>query len=123
MEAATYVGIDVSQEYLDIATTGGQGVQRIGTDEAALESLRQRLLTVRPALVVLEASGGYERRPAAVLLAAGLPVAVVNPRQVRDFARSLGRLAKTDQIDACVLARFAEVLKPAPAKLGDEATD
>jgi len=72
---------------------------------------------------VLEASGGYERRPAAVLLGAGLPVAIVNPRQVRDFARSLGQLAKTDQIDACVLARFAEVLKPAPAKLGEEATE
>jgi transposase len=117
----SFVGIDVSQEYLDIAVTGDKSVQRTRTDADGLESLKQRLVAARPALIVIEASGGYECRPAAVLLAAGLPLAVVNPRQVRDFARSLGQLAKTDKIDARVLARFAEVVQPQPAKLSDEA--
>jgi len=119
----SFVGIDVSQEYLDVAVLGQKRVLRVGNDEAGLESLKQHLLAAGRKLVVMEASGGYERRPAAVLLAAGLPVAVVNPRQVRDFARSLGQLAKTDAIDARVLARFAEVVKPQPAKRSEEAEE
>jgi len=119
----SFVGIDVSQEYLDVAVLGQKRVLRVGNDEAGLESLKQHLLAAGRKLVVMEASGGYERRPVAVLLAAGLPVAVVNPRQVRDFARSLGQLAKTDAIDARVLARFAEVVKPQPAKRSEEAEE
>jgi transposase len=89
---------------------------RVATDGAALEMLGQQL-------VGMEASGGFERRPLVTLQAAGLPVAVVNPRQVRDFARSLGYLAKTDAIDARVLAQFAAVLNPQPARLSEEAEE
>lgn len=123
MESRPFVGVDVSQEYLDVAVTGQKRVLRVTSDEAGLQSLMRQLQEEGPELIVMEASGGYERRPAAALLAAGLPVAVVNPRQVRDFARSLGQLAKTDMIDARVLARFAEVLKPAPARLSEEAAE
>lgn len=118
-----FVGIDVSQEYLDVAVAGQKRVLRLHNDEAGLHGLMQQFEKSAPELIVMEASGGYERRPAAVLLAAGLPVAIVNPRQARDFARSLGRLAKTDAIDARVLARFAEVLKPQPATLSDESEE
>jgi transposase len=123
MESGPFVGIDVSQDYLDVAVSGQKRVLRVRSDEAGLQSLRRQLQEQGPELIVMEASGGYERRPAAVLLAAGLPVAVVNPRQVRDFARSLGQLAKTDAIDARVLTRFAEVLKPAPSRLSAEAAE
>jgi transposase len=81
-----------------------------------------RLAALAPTLVVLEATGGMEVRLAAALAAAGLPVAVVNPRQVRAFARATGRLAKTDRLDAAVIARFAEAVRPPGAALPDEAT-
>jgi transposase len=116
-----FVGIDVSQQYLDIAVTGEKRVLRVENDDTGVHSLSQRLLEQAPEIIVMEASGGYERLAAAILLRAGLPVAIVNPRQVRDFARSLGQLAKTDAIDARILARFGEVVKPAPARLSDEA--
>jgi transposase len=123
MESRPFVGIDVSQEYLDVAVSGQKRVLRVTNDEAGLQSLMCQLQEKEPELIVMEASGGYERRTASMLLAAGLPVAVVNPRQARDFARSLGQLAKTDAIDARVLARFAEVLKPAPSRLSEEAAE
>ena len=123
MESRPFVGIDISQEYLDVAVSGQKKVLRVTNDETGLQSLMCQLQEKEPELIVMEASGGYERRAAAVLLAAGLPVAVVNPRQARDFARSLGQLAKTDAIDARVLARFAEVLKPAPSRLSEEAAE
>jgi len=123
MESGPFVGIDVSQEYLDVAVCGQKRVLRVTNDEAGLQSLMRQLQEKEPELIVMEASGGYERRAASMLLAAGLPVAVVNPRQARDFARSLGQLAKTDAIDARVLARFAEVLKPAPSRLSEEAAE
>ncbi len=91
---------------LYVAISGQKRVLRVRRDEAGLELLRRQLKDEGPELIVMEASGGYERRPATVLLSAGLPVAIVNPRQVRDFARSVGQLAKTDAIDARVLARF-----------------
>jgi transposase len=123
MESGPFIGIDVSQEYLDVAVSGQKRVLRVTSDEAGLQSLLRQLQEKEPELIVMEASGGYERRPAAVLLGGGLPVAVVNPRQARDFARSLGQLAKTDAIDARVLARFAEVLKPAPSRLSEETAE
>lgn len=123
MESAVYVGIDVSQEYLDVAVLGKKGVQRLLNDEASLEVFADKLRELRPELVVLEASGGFERQPMRTLINASLPVAIVNPRQVREFARSQGRLAKTDAIDARILARFGEVLRPAPAKLNSEAEE
>jgi len=118
-----YVGIDVSQTYLDVAISGRRDVQRLRNDDAGLALLKDQLLELAPENIVMEASGGFERPALEALQAAALPVAVVNPRQVRDFARSLGRLAKTDAIDAQVLARFAEVLKPEPARLSEEAEE
>jgi len=85
-----------------------------------METLLARLAEERPALVILEATGGFERPVAAALAAAGLPIAVVNPRQARDFARATGRLAKTDRIDAEVLARFAQAVRPAPRPVTEE---
>lgn len=116
-----YVGIDVSQEYVDVAVSGKRSAMRVVAAGGALETLGQQLLELQPELILMEASGGFERLPLTVLQTAGLPVAVVNPRQVRDFARSLGYLAKTDAIDARVLAQFAAVLNPQPARLSEEA--
>ena len=100
MKPAVYVGIDVAQEYVDVVVSGKRSAMRVATDGAALETLGQQLIELEPKLILMEASGGFERLPLTVLQAAGLQVAVVNPRQVRDFARSLGYLAKTDAIDA-----------------------
>jgi len=118
-----FVGIDVSQEYLDVASSKQKQVLRVLNEGAGIESLRLEFVKSQPDLIVMEASGGYERLLATTLLAAGLPVAVVNPRQVRDFARSTGQLAKTDAIDARVLARFAHAVKPTLSKLSEEASE
>ena len=98
---------------------GEELVWQVGNDAAGIGALRERLVAVRPERVVLEATGGLERAVAAELGAAGLPVVVVNPRQVRDFARATGRLAKTDVIDAGLLARFGEVIQPDVRPLPD----
>jgi transposase len=89
-------------------------------DDAGIDTLVSRLLQERPVMVILEATGGFERAVVGALAAAGLPVAVINPRQARDFARAMGRLAKTDKIDAEVLAHFAEAIRPTPKALPDE---
>jgi len=123
VKSAVYVGIDVSQEYVDVVVSGNRSAMRVATASGALETLGQQLMEMEPKLILMEASGGFERLPLTVLQTAGLPVAVVNPRQVRDFARSLGYLAKTDAIDARVLARFAEVLNPEPARRSEEAQE
>lgn len=123
MKPAVYVGIDVAQQYVDVVVSGNRNAMRVAADGGALEMLGQQLMELEPKLILMEASGGFERLPLTVLQTAGLPVAVVNPRQVRDFARSLGYLAKTDAIDARVLAQFAEVLNPQPARLSDEAEE
>ena len=114
-----YVGVDVSKRRLDVALlpTGESFV--VANDEEGLEELLGRLEDLHPILVVLEASGGLERPVAAALAAAGIAVAVLNPRQTRDFARATGKLAKTDALDAKVLARFAEAVRPAPRTLPD----
>ena len=111
-----FVGIDVSKATLDIATSEGEAWQTDNTP-AACDTLAERLADAT--LVVLEATGRYEAPCAAALATAGVPVAVVNPRQVRDFARATGRLAKTDAIDAVVLAAFAERVRPEPRPLPD----
>ena len=103
-----FVGIDVSKEWFDVAVRPGQECWRGSQDEAGVATLTDCLQQLRPRLVIMEASGGYERLIAAALGASGLPIAVVNPRQVRDFARSLGKLAKTDRIDAEVIAHFGQ---------------
>ena len=117
-----FVGIDVSKHRLDIHSRPSGESSTIDYDDENVAALVERLVAVAPALVVLEATGGLEVRLAAALAAAGLPVAVVNPRQVRAFARAMGRLAKTDRLDAAVIAHFAEVVRPPVRPLPDEAT-
>jgi transposase len=118
---ATYVGIDVAKSWLDVAQRPETSNVRVGNDTPGISGLVEELLTVQPALIVLEATGGLEVPLVAALVRAGLPAAVVNPRQVREFARATGRLAKTDAIDAGILAHFAEAMRPAPRPLPDEA--
>lgn len=115
-----YIGIDVSKARLDTSLDDSSAAS-FSNDEAGIATLVQRLKAQSPALIVLEATGGYERLAAAALAAVALPVAVVNPRQVRDFAKATGRLAKTDRIDAQVLARFAQAIQPAQRAIPDEA--
>lgn len=110
--AAVFVGIDVAQDELVIAERPSGRTWSVSTDPAALAGLATELKQRAPTRVVLEATGGYERAAVAALQAVGLPVAVVNPRQVRQFARSPGRLAKTDKLDAGVLAHYAEAVQP-----------
>src|SRR5262249_54390654 len=112
-------GIDVAKDYLDVHALPDGTAWRCDQTPPAHAELVRRLAGLRPALVVLEATGGLEYPVAAALAAAGLPVAVVNPRQARDFAKSLGRLAKTDALDAEALALFAERVRPAPRPLPD----
>jgi transposase len=116
-----HVGIDVSKERLDVCSLPDGGTFSVANDRAGIDELLARLLEgVRPELVVLEATGKYERPAAVAVAAAGIAVAVVNPRQARDFAKAAGRLAKTDRIDAEVLARFAGAVGPRPSVLPDE---
>ena len=113
MEAdKTYVGVDVSSSELVLGILPSGEVWEAANDPEGIAALRNRVEALEPTLAVLEASGGSEVLVAGELAAAGVPVAVVNPRQVRDFARATGRLAKTDAIDAVVLARFGEAIKP-----------
>lgn len=117
-----FVGIDVSKRQLDVALRPSGESWSVSNDEAGIEGLIERLSALSVESVVLEASGGYESLVSTLLAAGGLALAVVNPRQVRDFARASGRLAKTDRIDAAVLAAFAEAIRPALRPLKDEAT-
>jgi transposase len=119
--APAFVGIDVAKAELIIAIRPSGDRWAVANDEAGLQTLLKRLRRPAPALVVLEATGGYERATVAALAAARLPVVVANPRQVRDFARATGQLAKTDRIDAETLALFAERVRPEPRALPDEA--
>lgn len=121
-KAKSFIGIDVSKQLLEVAIHE-QDYQFRGANKAsAFGALITELIGWRPALIVLEATGGLERAVVAALHGAGLPVVVVNPRQVRDFARALGQLAKTDPLDARVLAHFASAVKPPlrPIKSQDE---
>ena len=116
------VGIDVSKATLDVAVLPGERTWQVNREEAAIASLVATLRDLSPRLIVLEATGGLEAPVTAALAAAGLPVVVINPRQARDFAKATGRLSKTDTLDAQVLARFGETLKPAVRPLKDEET-
>jgi transposase len=115
MSRGCFVGIDVSKAWLDVAGRPRPAPSRVGNDPAGIATLVADLRALAPELVVLEATGGLELPVVAALQVAGLPAAVVNPRQVRDFARATGQLAKTDRLDAALLARFAEAIRPAPA--------
>jgi transposase len=121
-KAPIFVGIDVAKRRLDIHSRPTGESSTIDYDDASVAALIERLVALAPALIVLEATGGMEVRLAAALAAAGLPVAIVNPRQVRAFARAMGRLAKTDRLDAVAIARFAEAVRPPVRPLPDEAT-
>src|SRR5882724_8622540 len=109
----SFVGIDVAKSWLDVAWLDGT-VLHIDHTEEAIGGLAERLRSQPPTLVVMEATGGMETELASALVAAGMAVAVVNPRQVRDYAKACGRLAKTDRIDALVLAAFARAIPFVP---------
>lgn len=117
--ADRFVGIDVSKSWVDVHVRPDGAAFRCTTDGEGLAELVRRLRPLAPSLIVMEASGGYESMVAASLAEAGLPVAIVNPRQVRKFAEALGQLAKTDAIDARVIARFGEALRPPPRPMPD----
>jgi hypothetical protein len=119
--ADCFVGIDVSKSWVDVHVRPDGIAFRCDSDLQGLAELVQRLRRFDPRLIVLEASGGYESLPAVSLAEAGLPVAIVNPRQVRKFAEALGQLAKTDAIDARVIAHFAEAVRPPPRPMPDAA--
>ena len=120
LETSTHVGIDVSKAELEVAVAGAWWT--VPNDESGIETLVEQLHERAVDLVVLEATGGYEMAAAVALDEAGLPVVVANPRQVRDFARATGQLAKTDRIDAKVLALFGERVRPEVRVLPDEDT-
>jgi transposase len=117
-----FVGIDVSKERLDVARRPSGDGWAVANDDPGIAALVARLRELPPALIVLEATGGMELAVTGALAAADLPVVVVNPRQVRDFAKATGRLAKTDVLDAAVLAQFAEAVRPARRPLRDADT-
>ena len=116
-----WIGIDVAKAWLDVASSAGDRGWRVANDAAGIAALVTELVARTPRLVVLEATGGHETAVAAALSVAGLAVAVVNPRQVRDFARATGKLAKSDALDARILALFAQRMQP-PARPLPEAT-
>lgn len=116
-----YIGIDVSKATLDVASLPDGESWTVTNDDHGLAELTPRLVALAPALIVLEATGGYEMLAAITLAKSGLPLAVVNPRQVRDFAKAMGQLAKTDALDAGMLAAFAQRVRPEPRPLPDAA--
>jgi transposase len=118
--AELFVGIDVAKATLDVAVRPSGESWQAANDEPGIAALVLRLRSLAPRLIVLEATGGLERPVTAAMVAAGLSVVVVNPRQVRDFARATGTLAKTDRLDAAVLAHFAEAVRPPVRPVPDE---
>jgi transposase len=121
-DVESFVGIDVAQATLDVAVIPSGEHWQVANAPAALEALVQRLHALSPTLIVLEATGGLEIPVASMLAAGGWPVAVVNPRQARDFAKATGQLAQSDRIDAYQLARFGQAVRPTPRPLKDAQT-
>jgi transposase len=115
----SFVGIDVAKETLDVHVLGAWA-ERFDNSVEGLREIQRRLAELSPDRIVMEATGGYERLAASELSLAGLPVVVVNPRQARDFAKAIGKLAKSDEIDAEVLARFGQAVRPELRPLPDE---
>jgi len=118
----TFIGIDVAKTRLDVAIRPTDRQWQVAYSEKGIQELVEQITELKPTLVLLEASGGLELPMVAALAASNLPVVVVNPRQVRDFARATGKLAKTDALDAQVLAHFAEAIRPLPRSLPDTET-
>lgn len=121
MSNECFVGMDVSQDTVDVAVHPGTAFQIANEDRGIAEAV-ERMRALQPTLIVLEATGGLEVPLVGALAAGALPVVVINPRQVRDFARATGQLAKTDRLDAQVLARFAEAIRPPIRPVSDEQT-
>ena len=117
-----FIGIDVCKAQLDVAIRPTAQTLSVTNDKAGIKTLVKHLVKLQPALVVLESTGGLERQAMIALMGAEIAVVMVNPRQVRDFAKSTGQLAKTDRIDAAVLAHFADAIRPKPRPLPDEFT-
>lgn len=117
-----FVGIDVCKAQLDVAIRPSEQTLSVTNDKAGIKTLVRHFKKLRPTLVVLESTGGLERQIMTALIGAEIPVVMANPRQVRDFAKSTGQLAKTDRIDAAVLAHYAEAIRPKPRPLPDELT-
>lgn len=122
LSVGCWVGIDVAKAHLDVATWPAQDRCHVSRDEAGMTELMAWLRPRAPALIVLEATGGLETLVAGMLIEAQFPTAVINPRQARDFAKALGVLAKTDALDAEVLARFGHSIQPPPRPWKDEET-
>ena len=118
---AIYVGIDVSKDRLDVHVRPSGEAFAVARNGKGLNELVERLCSVGPTLIAVEATGGFETIVAAAVAGAHLPLAVINPAQVRHFAQAVGKRAKTDPIDAAVIARFAEAVKPQPRELPDKA--
>lgn len=117
-----FVGIDVSKSTLDVSIEPIGQTLHVAYDEAGIDQIVGHLKEAAPTLIVMEATGGLEVRIATELASQGLPVAVINPRQARDFAKATGRLAKTDRVDAAMLAEFAKAIRPQARPLKDEDT-
>src|SRR3972149_4205973 len=120
MDGRPFVGIAVSKQRLDIGVGAGGEFWHAANDEAGIQEIVHRLTALQPVLVVIESTGGLEWPLLSELAARKLPVTLVNPGRVREFAKSLGLLAKTDKLDARLLARFAEAIQPAPTELPNE---
>ncbi len=123
MKEETYFGIDVSKDRLDVAVIPSRETWQCPNDEDGIGKLITRFKKLSPALIVLEPTGGLEAPVAAALSAEGMPVAIVNARQIRDYARATGKLAKTDNLDALVMAEFAAAVKPQARQLRDEESE
>ena len=122
MERSLFVGIDVAKDFLDVHVRPRDETWRVPNDAAGHDTLRQRLAIMPDVLIVLEATGGYEVAVVGALAGAGLAVVVANPRQIRAYARATGQLAKTDTLDARIIARFAEGVRPDVRPLPTEQT-
>jgi transposase len=119
-QAQIFVGIDIAKDSLEIALFGEDGSEQIQNSKRAVTKLADHLVELEPELIVLEASGGYERCVLSILGQAGLPVALINPTRSRNFAKSTGTFAKTDRIDAQMLAHYAQAIRPKPRKVTTE---
>lgn len=115
-----FVGVDVSKDRLDVHVLPSEAAFSVERTSAGVAALAERLAELGPVLVAMEATGGFETIVAAGLAAAGLPLAVINPRQIRAFAQAVGKRAKTDPLDAQVIARFAQAVRPEPRAVADE---
>lgn len=120
---APFIGLNIAKDHIDIGQWPERRTWQIPHTTEGINQLAAQFTDLEPACIVLVDSGGYEQQAAAILASAGLPVAVVNPRQVHDLARATGQLAKTDRLDALILAHFAEAVRPATRPLPDAAAE